>query len=37
MGEWPREHLETLPDQIAELVTRQRARKDDKAEMVKSR
>ena len=34
MGEWPREHLETLPDLIAELVARRRARKDEKAEMA---
>jgi aspartate aminotransferase-like enzyme len=34
MGEWPREHLETLPDMIAELVARRRARKDEKAELA---
>jgi aspartate aminotransferase-like enzyme len=32
MGEWPREHLETLPDMIADLVARRRARKDDRLE-----
>ena len=32
MGEWPRDHLETLPDMLAELVARRRARKDDKLE-----
>ena len=32
MGEWPRAHLETLPDMLAELVARRRARKDDKLE-----
>jgi len=32
MGEWPREHLETLPDMLAELVSRRRARKDDMLE-----
>jgi aspartate aminotransferase-like enzyme len=34
MGEWPREHLETLPDLIADLVARRRARKDEKAELA---
>jgi len=34
MGEWPRDHLETLPDMIADLVARRRARKDDKAELA---
>lgn len=34
MGEWPRDHLETLPDLIAELVARRRARKDEKAELA---
>ena len=34
MGEWPRDHLETLPDMLAELVARRRARKDEKAEMA---
>ena len=32
MGEWPRDHLETLPDMLADLVARRRARKDDKLE-----
>jgi aspartate aminotransferase-like enzyme len=32
MGEWPRDHLETLPDMLAELVARRRARKDEKLE-----
>lgn len=34
MGEWPKEHLETLPDLIADLVARRRARKDEKAELA---
>jgi aspartate aminotransferase-like enzyme len=34
MGEWPREHLETLPDLLADLVARRRARKDEKAELA---
>jgi aspartate aminotransferase-like enzyme len=34
MGEWPRDHLETLPDMLAELVARRRARKDEKAELA---
>jgi aspartate aminotransferase-like enzyme len=32
MGEWPRDHLETLPDMLADLVARRRARKDEKLE-----
>jgi len=34
MGEWPREHLETLPDQLTALITRRRARQDEKAELA---